>query len=396
MATQEALIRRLRRLIDDTGHGYSQSAPGFSINLTASVASPLKLAVELDNDLTPTEITVGVAAALGTGQAIASALQQAIRAADPGLLLPTPVPTTAYANISVSFDRVEGYIIRSGSIGAQSHVRILPPTTAPFIDASALLKLGQTSGGYESSARVNFTDDELAQLLDEALALQNAQGSATFWTYDTIPSAYETLVVYRAWASVIDVKMGENANNYWQKVESEESHEELIFSNFLKLADWLKKRIEEIEGDLDGNIIVSNVSRWSYQMQEMIPVSTSKDPSIVAAIVSVAWVDATSALVEFSEILATTFDEINVGYRVTNPGVIDRSIYNDANYARDYAKTKGFVSPSVLSRTLRNGRNTLVKITGLDRTLTTYFAVMAVDANGVRYFSNEYRLGGVP
>jgi hypothetical protein len=46
----------------------------------------------------------------------------------------------------------------------------------------------------------------------------------------------------------------------------------------------------------------------------------------------------------------------------------------------------------VLSRTLKTGRNPVLRLTGLDNSKDTYIAAMAVDVDGVRYFSNEIML----
>jgi hypothetical protein len=380
MATQDALNRRLRRLIDDTGHGYSQSAPGFSTNLAFAVA-PLNLGIQIDDDIAPGDISLGAPASLATGQAIASAMQTAIRAAD---------TKAGYTNCTVTFDRKDGYIIRSGTAGSISLVRVVPPTAGT--DASELLLLGQSRGGYESAVRALISDDELNALLDEALAIQNDIGTPTWWDYATIPPAYETLVVYRAWSSVVDIKLGQSANYHWQKVESEESHEEQIFGNFIKLAEWLKKKIDELQGQLEGGIEVTTATRWDYPSQQYLAVESHNDVAMHTAILAVSWESATTALVELGEILSTGFVEINVGYKVGTPVVIDRAAYNDPAYS---TKTKGFVSPSVLARVLKTGRNPMLRITGLDNAQDTYIAAMAVDVDGVRYFSNEIMLAGV-
>ena len=377
MATQDALNRRLRRLIDDTGHGYSQSAPGFSTTL-ALAAAPLNLGVQIDDDIAPGDITLGAPASLATGQAIAAALQTAIRAAD---------IKAGYTNCSVTFDRRDGYVIRSGTAGSISMVRVVPPTVGT--DAAALLKLGQTNGGYESAIRALISDEELNALLDEALAIQNSVGTPTQWDYATIPPAYETLIVYRAWGSVIDIKLGQSANYHWQKVEAEESHEEQIFANFFKLADWLKKKIDELQAELEGGIEVTTATRWDYPSQQFLAVESHFDVGMRTAILTASWESSTSAIIELGEIFSTGFVEINVGYKADNPGVIDKASYNDPSYDQ---KTKGFVSPSVLARVLKTGRNPMLRLTGLDNSKDTYIAAMAVDVDGIRYFSNEIML----
>lgn len=383
MATQDALNRRLRRLIDDTGHGYSQSAPGFSTSLALAVA-PLNLGIQIDDDIAPGDITLGAPASLATGQAIAAALQTAIRAAD---------TKAGYTNCSVTFDRKDGYVIRSGTAGSISMVRVVPPEPAVLpatrTDAAALLKLGQSNGGYESAVRALISDDELNALLDEALAIQNEMGTPTQWDYATIPPAYETLIVYRAWGSVIDIKLGQSANYHWQKVEAEESHEEQIFSNFFKLADWLKKKIDELQGDLEGGIEVTTATRWDYPSQQFLAVESHNDVGMRAALLMATWESSTSVLLELGEIFSTGFVEINVGYVQGTATVIDRASYNEPDYD---PKTKGFVSPSVLARTLKTGRNPMLRITGLSNAHEYTFAAMAVDVDGIRYFSNQITL----
>lgn len=386
MATQEALASRLRKLIDDVGHGYSQSAPGFSTNLSA-LGAPVNLGVQIDEDTAPSDITLGAAASLVTGPAIASAIQSALRAAQP--------TKPGWANAAVVFDRMSGYTIRSGTQGSYSYVRVLPPSAGS--DAAAQLKLGQPYGGYETPAHVRFTDEDLFILLDEALNTQNEVGTPTLWTYATIPPAYETLIAYRAWSSIIDIALGQTATRHWQKVEQEESHEDQIFGNYLKLADWLKKKIADLQTELDGGTIeVTTATRWNYEQQAYLAIDSHKDQEMRISLPMVSWVDASTAVLEFSELLSPGLVEISFGYRQTDPGVIDRSIFNDPEYESKYAQTKGFVSPSVLARTIRNGRNTVVKITGLDDANDYYFAAVAVDIDGIRYFSNEVLLPQAP
>jgi hypothetical protein len=140
---------------------------------------------------------------------------------------------------------------------------------------------------------------------------------------------------------------------------------------------------------------VTAASRWDYQSQTYVSTEIHKDPAITASILSVVWEDSTTVLVELDEILAAGLMEVNIGYRTEDGPVIDKAIYNDENYASQYAGTKGFVSPSVLARTIKNGRNTMVRLTGLSDATDTRFAVVAVDVDGVRYFSNEVTLAAV-
>lgn len=388
MATQANLIRRLRRYIDDTGSGYSQSAPEYSTDLSAldpAITEPT-LRVQLDGG-DEIDVLLGVVADLKTGQAIAAAIQASVRAADP--LLPDAT-TPAFSNFSCTYDSKDGYTLASGSLGSGSIVRVM--TAVEGDDAAEHLCLGLMNGGYETTADLDYSDQELGQLLDEALASLNAVSSPSTWTYDTLPSAAELPVLYRAWSSIVDIKLGQSSDNYWQRVEQEEDHKEQIFSNLLKLAKWLTEKIAELDAVLGGgNVEVVTVSRWDYQTGQIVPTANFEDKTISAAILTVQWLDATSAVLEFSEILSTGFSEINIGYS-TSQGVIDRSVYTDPEYDSKYYNTKGFVSPSVLARTLRSGRDTVVKLTGLDSSVTTYFALMAVDVNGYRYFSPEYTL----
>lgn len=383
MTTQAALLTRLRRYIDDLGHGYSQSAPGFVTDLR-DLDPDARVQVQIDNDLAPVEVSLGATSFLSAGPAIAAALQAAIRAADPSLPL---AKTPGWAYLTVTFDQRDGYVLRSGTRGTNSRVRILPALTN---DCAVLLKLGQSQGGYETSPALDFTDEDLSQILDSALEEQNASGIPSAWTYQTLPSNCELLVLYRAWAQVVDVRLGQTAMEHWQKVESEEQHGDQIFANYFKLADWLKKRIAAMEEALGGSILVTSTSRWDQEAGMMVHPGIVKDTSLNPAILAVSWLDASTALLEFREIASTSFNCLHIGYKIQGLGVIDRSVFTQEH--GDVNDTKGFVSPSVKFRTLYSGRETLVRVTGLDNTKATSFAMLVEDAAGNHYYSNEVTL----
>jgi hypothetical protein len=382
VTTQAALRARLRRLIDDTGHGYSQSAPGFSTDISTLAVPTLR--VQMDQEITAQDILLGAPADLVTGQAIAAAIQYAIRAADPA----TPPDTTpGYQNISCTFDPKEGYIIRSGTSGSSSAVRILTAGTGN--DAAAALKLGLMNGGYETWGKSSLSDQELDEILDEAVQAQNA-ASGEFWDYATLPAGAETLVTYRAWASTIDVSLGRSANYFWQKVQAEETHEDQVFSNYLKLAEWLKDKIDDMQDDLEGGIVNITTTRWDRPAQSRIGIDRYVNPNLNAGILAaLPGPNPGEILVEFDAIYQLGIHELYLGYKPTVGGVIDRTVFTDPNYLRDYDARKGFEAPSVLARTLRRVKDNFVKISGLTPATTYFIAFWVLDISGNRYFSNE-------
>jgi hypothetical protein len=413
MATPAALIKRLRRLVDDVAHGFAQSAPDYTTDLSSEVAPAI--AVQMDGDSLIYNIPLGPVTALRTGQAIAAAIQRGVRQIA-ALNLDN---TEAYSNAAVTFDRKDGYTIRGGTIGSSSQVRILPPMgdraadavaypvalytqpdqfygapdVTPWTDAAELLKLGAGVGGYESPAHTNYSDEELLFLIEDAVSRSN-QSLGTGWQITTIPAMAENIVIYRAWASVVDINLGRYSTLHRQKVEGEESYSDQVFGNTLQLAEWLRKAIEEFEEEFTRTSIeVSTVSRWSTIDAQMLPDSVYVNNSVGAQprlLTVVEGATAGDVIVEFDPVLSTDLSEIYIGHSTQSP-VIDRAVFTHADYDRLYSKNKGFEAPATLARTLKSGKNTVLRLSGFTPG-TYFFAMQTVDVQGNRYFSNEIEL----
>lgn len=383
MADQASLIRRLRRLIDDAGHAYSQSAPGFGENLSL-VSDP---SFDLQLDATPAlTLHLTPVAYLTTGAAIAKAIQDSVRAADPAL----PASTTeGFANFIATFSRQEGFILRSGSAGSSSRVTVLPSSDGD--DVTSALKLGAHVGGYETEPQHDFSDEELLELLEQSLDTQNQIGTISSWTYATLPPEYETLVVYRAWSNVVDVLLGRSASYFPQKVASEETSANVIFDNLLKLAKWLKDKIDELQNELESGIAVSTTTRFDRFSGIQVGDNAYKSVENYAVINSVlSTEDGLGVILEFAEILSLDIKRVYVGYKETSGGVFDQTLLTEEDYNEQGLEAVACLSSgAVLARTLKNTKNTLVKIDDLTPGSTYYFAIQVVDQNGNRYFSNE-------
>lgn len=371
--TQAAMILRLRRLIDDVGHAYSQSAPGFSLDLSA-VTAPVLYAY-VDDDTVATALTLLPVAGLTSGPAIAAAIQRALRAAFPAVL--------GYANAVCTFHRADGYVIRSGSYGSHSRVEIVPGAGD---DVSAALRLGLANGGYESESHLDFSDEDLGILLDDGLNYQNGIGDITAWEYETLPAEYETVVAYRAWSSVVDARLGRSASFYPQKVASEETSANVIFDNYFKLAKWLRDRIDEMVDQLSSHITCHDIVRWEPDYQAFVGDNSYYQPAAKLNAVLVGDVD--EAIVEFEPILTTDCKRVFVAYN-SAPGVWDQTLMTEADFVDPGPAIVAAAAPgTVVARELRSMKYPLVKITGLAPGVY-YFAIQVTDQNGNRYFSNE-------
>lgn len=378
--SQDAMLTRLRRLIDDAGHGFSQSAPDFLQDLSASGLTDARIAVELDAN-PRVQVQLGDVSYLATGGAIAIAIQTAVRALDPD-----PEGTTAYEGFFCRFNPKEGLLLRSGTIGSTSEVHVFPPDAGD--DVTDALKLGAHVGGYEDTPTLDYTDEELQELLDLALAEQNRIGDITQWTYPTLPTEYATVVTYRAWGSIIDTKLGAAAHFYPQKVAGEEVSPNRIFDNLFRLRKWLDDKIDDITEDLESQIQVANLTRWDHFSGTYVGDNAYK-PSETRPIMQTALEGEanTEAVVELAENLTMDTKKVYIAYR-DQPGVFDPTLVNDDDFDGEEALSSG----SVLSKTLTQLKNPLVKITGLTPGETYYFAAQLVDQNGNYYFSNEVEL----
>jgi hypothetical protein len=381
MTDQATLIRRLRRLIDDAGHGYSQSAPGFSDNLTAVGVTDPSMDIIIDQEDAVT-VLLSPLLSLTTGPAIARALQDAVRAADPAL--PDAV-TEGFSNFSVRFHRQEGYVLQSGSMGGHSRVTILPASDGD--DISYFLKLGLANGGFETEQQPDFSDEELGDMLDEALAYQNESGTQSSWTFFTLPTEYETIVTYRAWSSLIDVMLGRSASYFPQKVASEETSANVIFDNYMKLAKWLKDRIEELENTLGSGIIPVSTTRWDPLTGKYVGDNAYMWPENTPRINSVL-VDETTigVILEFEPCLSLDIKCAFVAHK-SAPGVWDQTVLTEEDFSDPgFENEVGLSQNATLDRTIKNMRNNMVRISGFTPGQTYYFAIQLVDQNGVRYF----------
>jgi hypothetical protein len=382
MPSRSLTIRRLRRLIGDVGHGYSQCAPGFVETLVGTTDPAI--AVMLDDALLPLDIPLGAPAGLKTGLAIAAAIQAGIRNADP--LLPDGY-TEAYRNCSVTFNRKDGYIIRSGSIGNVSAVVVTAPTMHE--DVTSMLRLGTAHGGFETAASTDFSDDELGSFLDTALEEQNAALNAG-WAWDTMPDSYQNVVIYSAWGTVVDAMLGRAAHFYPQKVASEEVSPNTIFDNLFKLAKWLKDKLDDLVSDVGGSVEVSELVRWCRDTKTFVGDNAYKDKQNVPVINTLlAGEDATSVILEFAEILNLDVKHIFVAYS-DEPGVWDKSALTEPTFDDPgESQVAGLASHATLARSLTSAKNTVVKVTGLTAEVPYYFAIQVTDQNGNRYFSAE-------
>ena len=385
--TLPSIILRLRRLIDDVGHGYSQSAPDFTQDLTDTGWTSPSIGVFIDEDATATDIVLSPADDLTTGMAIAAAIQRGVRASGS--------TSAGYLNFVCTFHREEGYVLRSGSQGSASRVSVVSPVTDE--DAGLALKLGLANGGYESEAQLDFSDAELAGIVEDSLAVQNGTGVPSDWEWDTIPEEYENVVVYRAWATVVDTRLGRTAAYYPQKVAAEETEANVVFDNYLRLAKWLKFRLDDTLGDLESQIECTSTVRWDPETQQYVGTDVYFNPENIAQIKVIApGTLSGEVILEFSQILNLDVKNIFIAYSST-PGVFDPTLLTEESRPLVSGSTvAGLAEGSTLARSLRNAKNTLVKIKGLTPDATYYFAIQVSDQNGNRYFSNEASVDAAP
>ena len=385
--SQDALLTRLRRLIDDAGRGFSQSAPEWLDDLGAAGLTDPRIAVELDS-LPRVQVQLGSPDYLRTGGAIAIAIQSAVRALDPD-----PEGTVAYQGFFCRFNPKEGFLLQSGTIGSTSEVHVFPPDAGE--DVTGALKLGAHVGGYEDTPTLDYTDEELNELLDLALAEQNRIGDITTWTWATLPTQYETVITYRSWGSVIDTMLGSAAHFYPQKVAGEEVAPNRIFDNLFKLRGWLDDKLDDLLGELESQIQVAELTRWDSFQGTYVGDNAYKPSETQPIVLAALEGDVnTEAIVELAENLTMDTKKVYVAYSET-PGVFDPTLLNEEDFdilSLDAALATG----SVLGKTLTQLKNPLVKITGLTPGTTYYFAAQLVDQNGNYYFSNEMELALSP
>jgi hypothetical protein len=379
MATQDALRNRLRCLIDDNGHGYSQSAPGF-VTALDTIADPC-IDIQIDQDLSPQTVSLGNPADLTTGFAIARAIQDAVRAAAP---LPDD---SGYTNFSCRYHREEGYVLMSGRKGSESRVSVLTATTGD--DVSALLKLGRHNGGLETPPAAKFSDEDLNAMLDEALAYQNAAEDAAY-SYTSLPQSMEIVIAYRGWGSVIDCLLGRAANYFPQKVASEETSANVVFDNLFKLRKWLDDRLEDMVDELEEGVKVIEAIRFDRIYGVYVgPKAYKGHDNTVRINAILPGTEEGEVILEFEEVFSQDAKTIFIAYNEASP-VWDQTILTE----------EGFVDPgrddpacaaenTVVTHTLDTAHYPLVKITGLQTTITYYFGMQMIDQNGNRLFSEE-------
>lgn len=372
MATRDALLRRLRRLTDDTGYGYSRSAPSFVTNLkTSGIADPT-IAVLIDGSVSAEDVLLLNVSVLETGTAIALSLQMAIR-----------LLNTDYASVVVTFDNEEGYIIRSPRPGSLSQVRVVIPATG--IDVTDHLKLGSHVGGFESQPVLSFSDEELEELLDESLATQS-EYSDTSWNYDALPQNYETVVVYRSWSSVTDAMLGRAAHQFPQKVGSEESEANEVFKNLLKLAKWVRDSIDEELETIEGGITEHAATVWDPEHRVIVGMNAYNDKRHIPSIASINTGDvSTEVILEYGEILTAHPKRMYVAHILGTALPFDQSLLNEDGY--DKHSEKALATGAVLDKELKYLSYPLVKITGLLASTEYTFQLQVLDQNGERYFS---------
>lgn len=389
--TRYEMVLRLRRLIDDVGSAYSQSAPGYVTNiLDLQPPAPVPpivptIGIYIDDMEDPVDVVLAPLESLTSGQAIAAAIQRGIRAADPVLL------RQGFTNCVCTFHRADGYVLRGGTYGSRSEVHVVPATTG--FDVSEHLKLGLANGGYESESHLDFSDYELEAIIDDALAVQNNVGEKTSWDYDTLPPEFQTVVSYRGWATVVDTKLGRSANYYPQKVALEETSANVIFENFYKLARWLRDRIEEMVNGLESQVETYSIVRWDRELQVFVGDKAYYDSNNRARVNAVLpGMNYGEVVLEFEQLLTTDAKYVYVAYSQSSP-VWDPTKLTETSFSDPgFSRVAGLATDSTLVRELKGAKNNLVKITGLTPGETYFFATQVTDQNGNRYFSNEVSL----
>jgi len=255
-------------------------------------------------------------------------------------------------------------------------------------DATPWLKLGLGQGGYESTAKVDWSDSDLAEIMDLSLAEQNNTGDISSWTYATLPSEYENVIVYRSWSSLVDTMLGRAAWFHPQKVASEEVTPNIIFDNLYKLARWLRDRVEEMVSGFEGQIEVYTTTVWDREAGAYVGDNVYKNSANTPRILKILpGANATQAILEFAEILTPDIKKLYIGMK-GSAGVFDQTIFTVENSNTDTDIT-GLSSGALLVRRLTTSKNTMVKVTGLVSATTYYFAIQTVDQNGNRHFSGE-------
>lgn len=387
--TREDMILRLRRLIDDVGNAYSQSAPEYVTNIPALNPAPPaaptitdpRIGVLIDGDTVVINVPLGPFSSLTSGQAIAAAIQRGIRVADPD-------DRQGFTNCVCTFHRADGYVIRSGTYGSNSSIYVVAPTAGD--DVTGHLKLGLGNGGYESESQLDFSDHELSAIIDDALAIQNNVGEKTSWSYDTLPAEFQTVVAYRGWATVVDTKLGRSANYFPQKVASEETSANVIFDNFYTLAKWLRDRIEEMVNGLESQVETYSIIRWDRELQKFVGDNgyySADNRARVNAVLP--GMSPGEVILEFQPILTMDTKYVYVAYSQTSP-VWDPTKLTETSFSDPgFSTVAGLATGAVLTREISGAKYNLVKITGLDPGETYHFATQVTDQNGNRYFSNE-------
>lgn len=373
MAARDALLSRLRRLIDDIGHGYSQSAPSFITNLVPTGIVDPTIGVLIDDSVGVEDVLLLNIPVLETGLAIALSIQTAIR-----------IINLDYANTVVTFDLKEGYILRSPTRGSKSQIRVSIPTTGT--DVTDHLKLGSHVGGFESLPVLSFGDDELEDMLDEALAAQS-EYSDTSWNYDALPQNYETVVVYRSWSSVTDAMLGRAAHQFPQKVGSEESSANEVFKNLLNLAKWVRKSIEEELESLEGGVTENTATVWDSELRVVVGMNAYSEDRHIPIIASIQeGDDATQVMLEYGDILTANPKRMYVAHSVAPDLPFDQSLLNEDGY--DKYSEKALSSGAVLDKELKHLSYPIIKIKGLLPETDYVFQLQVLDQNGERYFSS--------
>ena len=374
----DSIMNLVRSLIDDTGSGYSQSAPLFSTNLNVVEVTDTP-SVDVHIDGTTATVTLTPKAALETGFAIASALQRGIREADTAI---------GFTKAMVTFNVEEGYTVRTGTSGSESLVNILP--AASGYDVSTMLKLGAHNGGFESTPPVRITDDLIIQAMNVALAAQSAESSAA-WSWDTLPYEYQQVVAYRTWRTLLDVKLGQSANYFDQQVQDDSRDLADVFDNHLKLAKRVDDAIDKEMDKLEGSIKATSVAVWDRTQGGYVSNEVYVDPNNVITILSIEPLGNGEVILEHNPIYTSDYKYLFVGYNDGENGVWEATALTDKNADERPASstTVGLATGATLDRKLQNLKTSLIKITDLVPGNVYTFGLQVSDQNGNRYFSNE-------
>lgn len=377
MADTQTILRRLRNLVNDRPYGYSVSGPGFATDITALSSPSFNISF---GSAAPVTISLGLAALLDNGAAIAVSMQEALRGhatLDADFLL-----------AKVTFNSTTGYTIQSGDIGTESAIAITPGPTDNITD---LLQLGMLFNGSEYlSPAARFDDARLVEVLNFALATWNAT-VAPYMRVCSLESAPEqvlTILLYYAWRMLLEQDAGSTVYSFRQKLGGDELALTDIHKNILDLLRYLNDRLDDLLADVGvGNIIVSNLTRYDRERDMRVPTyeNTRMDHPRFLQLVRES---ANSVLIEWQESRIQDFAIASVWY--ATPAVspmVDKALLTSPNEHRPNA----IKLAAVKGRETSNPIHTVARISNL-ASQVWHFVIVFQDTRGDYYWSDEYSL----